>query len=257
MRKLDEKTPVFYTTSTFATSAKPILEQLKSDAQRLQEFGSCQVMVVGMPNVGKSTLINCLRNTGVFKPKAAYTGAEPGITRKVGTPIKILDDPNQSAVYVLDTPGVFVPYMPDGERMLRLALCGCVKDTIISPVTIADYLLYHINLNTPAIYERWSKPTNDIGHFLDQFAHQTGILGKGGIPNTDQAALNFVHKWRAGEMGSFLLDDLQLELSERKRARHLEKPSFGGKGKWEAKIEADKIAGRSRKERKREEREQT
>lgn len=212
-------------------------------------------MVVGMPNVGKSTLINCLRNTGVFKPKAASTGAQPGITRKVGTPIKILNDPNQSAVYVLDTPGVFVPYMPDGEKMLKLALCGCVKDTIIAPVTIADYLLYHINHNQPDVYEKWCEPTNDVNHFLEKFAHQTGLLGKGGIPNIDQAALHFVHKWRAGEMGSFVLDDIQLELSERKRAR-LEEPSFGGKGKWEGKIEADKVAGRRRKERKREEQQQ-
>lgn len=257
MRNLDKNTPVFYTTSSTAFSAKPILQQLRSDAQRLQEFGSCQVMVVGMPNVGKSTLINCLRNTGVFKPKAVHTGAEPGITRKVGTPIKILNDPDQSAVYVLDTPGVFVPYMPDAERMLKLALCGCVKDTIIAPVTIADYLLYHINLNKPVVYNKWSQPTNDINHFLEQFARQTGLLGKGGIPNIDQAALNFVHKWRAGEMGSFLLDDLQLELSERKKARRLEEPSFGKKGRWEEKIEADKIARRRRKEQKKEEQEQT
>jgi ribosome biogenesis GTPase A len=46
----------------------------------------------------------------------------------------------------LDTPGVFVPYVPDVESMLKLALCGSVKDMVIPPTSIADYLLYHLNL---------------------------------------------------------------------------------------------------------------
>lgn len=204
-------------------------------------------MVVGMPNVGKSTLINCLRNTGVFKPKAVSTGAQPGITRKVGTPIKIVDNPDQPAVYVLDTPGVFVPYISDGEKMLKLALCGCVKDTIISPVTIADYLLYHINLNKPVVYEKWSEPTNDIHEFLERYAHQTGLLGKGGTPNTEQAALNFVQKWRTGDMGSFILDDIRLELYNRKKAHQEEH----GLGPWEARVESNKLKAKRRKEERR------
>lgn len=172
-------------------------------------------MVVGMPNVGKSTLINSLRNQGVHKAKAAQTGGQPGVTRKIGTPVKIIDRENGAHVYVLDTPGVFMPYVQDAERMLKLALCGFVKDAVVSPIMLADYLLYQINLHDPHIYQRWSEPTNEITLFLESFARQAGILAKGGVPNVELAAMRFIQRWRAGELGRFLLDDLQEE--ERRR----------------------------------------
>jgi mitochondrial GTPase 1 len=176
-------------------------------------------MVVGMPNIGKSSLINLLRNQGVHKAKALRTGEHPGVTRKIGTPVKIIERLNESSVYVLDTPGVFVPYMPDAERMLKLALCGCVKDTIIPPVTLADCLLYFINLHDPQVYEKWSEPTNEVIPLLTRFAHQVGLLKKGAVPNIEQAAINFVQKWRSGDLGKFILDDLQAPLRTRKQER--------------------------------------
>lgn len=172
-------------------------------------------MVVGMPNVGKSTLINSLRNKGMKKAKAVQTGGQPGVTKKVGTPVKIIERDSGAHVYILDTPGVFVPYVQDAERMLKLALCGCVKDAVISPIMLADYLLYQINLHDTQVYQRWSEPTNEIITLLDSFARHSGILAKGGVPNLEHAAMRFIQRWRAGDMGRFLLDNLEEEERQR------------------------------------------
>jgi ribosome biogenesis GTPase A len=211
IKKFDSSSAVFFVSSSSRADVSSILAHLRNDAEGPDKLVGCRVMVVGMPNVGKSTLINNLRNQGVKRAKAVQTGGQPGITRKIGTPVKIIERDNGAHVYVLDTPGVFMPYVPDAEKMLKLALCGCVKDSVISPVTLADYLLYHINLHNPGQYERWSQPTNEISPLLDSFARQTGLLAKGGIPNIDLAALHLIQKWRSGELGRFMLDDLQAE----------------------------------------------
>lgn len=177
-------------------------------------------MVVGMPNVGKSTLLNALRQTGVHKGKAAQTGAQPGVTRKIGTGVKIIDGgpTNQSDVYLLDTPGVFIPYVPDADAMLKLALCGSVKDNILPPFTLADYLLYHINIHDPTVYSEYHGPTNDVDQLLDAMARKTGRLQKGGTPDVEGTAMWMVQRWRNGHLGRFLLD----ELTEESFARHVE-----------------------------------
>lgn len=167
-------------------------------------------MVVGLPNVGKSTLLNVLRASGVKKGKAAHTGAQPGVTRKIGTGVKIIDselDANASSdVYLLDTPGVFIPYVPDAEAMLKLALCGSVKDTVIPPFTLADFLLYHINLHDPGVYSMYHAPTNSVTELLDAMAHKIGRLQKGGEIDMDGTAMWMVQRWRNGHLGRFGLD---------------------------------------------------
>lgn len=166
-----------------------------------------RMMVVGMPNVGKSSLLNALRQVGVHKGKAAHTGAQPGVTRKFGTTVKIIEgDESNEGVYLMDTPGVFVPYVPHAESMLKLALCGNVKDTIIAPTTLADYLLYQMNIYNPAIYADYSLPTNDVNEFLSAVARKTGRLQKGGTPEVDASALWIIQRWRTGLLGKFMLD---------------------------------------------------
>lgn len=177
------------------------------------------MLVVGMPNVGKSSLLNALRMEGVHRGKAAFTGAQPGVTRKIASGVKIIDpDPENETegVYLVDTPGVFVPYVPDAESMLKLALVGSVKDTIINPITLADYLLYHINNYKPEIYAEYCGPTNEIGELLEAMSHKTGRLQKGGSPDVDATAIWMIQRWRQGHLGKFVLDEITKDGLENK-----------------------------------------
>jgi ribosome biogenesis GTPase A len=170
-----------------------------------------RMLVVGMPNVGKSSLLNALRMEGVHRGKVAFTGAQPGVTRKIASGVKIVDpDPggDTEAVYLVDTPGVFVPYVPDDESMLKLALVGSVKDTIIAPTTLADYLLFHVNCHMPSLYSTYCDPTNDIMELLEAICQKTGRLQKGGVPDVEASALWMIQRWRQGYLGSFVLDEV-------------------------------------------------
>ena len=196
-----------------------ILQYAKDHAAFTQSLTGTRMLVIGMPNVGKSSLLNALRKVGVNKGKAAYTGAQPGVTRKIATGVKIVDGgENGEGVYLVDTPGVFVPYVPNAESMLKLALCGSVKDTIIPPTTLADYLLYHLNRNSPSLYASYNPPTNEVSAFLEGVAQKTGRLQKGGTPDLEGSALWVIQRWRNGHMGRFVLDDITkdaLDMSKR------------------------------------------
>lgn len=137
------------------------------------------------------------------KGKAAQTGGQPGVTRSIGTSVKVVD-----GVYLLDSPGVFMPYVPDQEAMLRLALCGCVKDSIISAYILADYLLFRLNQFNPTVYEQYHGPTNDVMALLEAVAQKTGRLQKGGLPDAEAAATWFIQRWRSGDLGKFVLDEV-------------------------------------------------
>ncbi|PGH03126.1 hypothetical protein AJ79_07453 [Helicocarpus griseus UAMH5409] len=221
IRKWNKESRVFFASRFSSGTLKPIIDQLRSDDFKINSITGCRVLVVGMPNVGKSSLINNLRAyVDKKKARAAKTGADPGVTRRVGAGLKLLQK-EMYGVYLIDTPGVFVPYMPDSESMLKLALCSCVKRSIIPPVTIADYLLYQINRAKQHPYHRFSKPTNEIIPLLESFAQKQGCLGKGGVPDIEAAARKFVYTYETGKMGAFVMDNVletTLKLKEERLA---------------------------------------
>lgn len=92
--------------------------------------------------------------------------------------------------------------------MLSLALVGCVKDSLLDATTLADYLLFHLNLRDPSLYSGYCPPTNDIVELLTATAKATGRLLKGGSPDFDATAYWLVQRYRAGVLGKFILDDV-------------------------------------------------
>ena len=214
----DKPHAAIFSSTNSRKSIASILSFAKDHAsQSRSSLFPTRLLIVGMPNVGKSSLLNALRNVSLNKGKAARIGDQPGVTRKIGSTVKIVESTDQhEGVYVLDTPGVFIPYVPDAESMLKLALCGNVKDTIIPPISIADYLLYHLNLHDPKLYGTFCQPTNEIGVVLESLARKQGRLKKGGIPDFEASALQLIQRWRSGEMGRFMLDDVSEEAFEKK-----------------------------------------
>eukprot|EP00894_Picocystis_sp_ML_P002965 jgi/Pico_ML_1/53482/g4019.t1 len=92
----------------------------------------------GVPNVGKSTLINAMRGLSeVERTSKAAVGPLPGVTRELSA-FQIGTKP---IVYLLDTPGIMMPKVEDEETGLRLASIGVIKDSIVGEEKIAEFLL--------------------------------------------------------------------------------------------------------------------
>lgn len=99
-------------------------------------------MIGGVPNVGKSTIINSLRkrdNEIVHNKKSgARTGGVPCITRSISG-FRIVTDP---PTYMIDAPGIIVPHINKVEDGLKLCACNCIRDGIVEPTTVVDYALF-------------------------------------------------------------------------------------------------------------------
>lgn len=176
------------------------------------------IMIIGVPNVGKSSLINILRSRYLKMKGASQVGAVAGITRSVLTRIKMSEDP---LIYVLDTPGVLTPSINNVEHGMKLALCSCFQDHLVGFENIADYLLYFMNKQKNLLYMEamgLEEPTDEIIEVLMAGARKMNYfkavrdLGTNQIEKVldlDMSAKRMVKMFRNGEFGRFCLDKLQ------------------------------------------------
>ncbi|RUS85834.1 hypothetical protein EGW08_006386 [Elysia chlorotica] len=172
--KLDGVDNVFFTSfhamqnSSFLNSELlPLSKQLVESRPRYQREGAddFNMLVIGVPNVGKSTFINTLRNNQLYrKGKATTVGAKAGVTRSVLNKIKVGLNP---PMYLIDTPGILPPNVSSLEAGMRLAACACVPDHIVGEVNIADYILYWLNSRENFQYVEYFGLTEASDNILD------------------------------------------------------------------------------------------
>lgn len=192
-----------------------LAEKLILNSERYNRSNSSEynLMIIGVPNVGKSSLINCLRNYHLKKANASQVGATPGITRSVLNRIKMSENP---LVYLYDTPGILTPNISNVESGLKLALCASLQDHLVGEMIIADFLLYWLNKNHHFTYVDHfglEKPTDEIGEVLahlSQTLNKTLKIKQGSDyvikPDFKSASLHMLRAFRNGELGKFMLD---------------------------------------------------
>ena len=166
-----------------------------SDA-RVKEI---QAMIVGIPNVGKSTIINILKDKIVAK-----TGNEAAVTRQQQR-IKIADD-----VVLFDTPGLLWGNINNEHSGYRLAITGAIKDTAFDSDDAAFYLAELLIKNYPELiiarYELDAVPQSEL-EFIETIGRQRGCLRAGGQIELDKACKILINEYRLGMLGRITLEN--------------------------------------------------
>jgi len=155
-------------------------------------------IVVGIPNVGKSTLINVLANR-----KVAKVGDEPAVTR--GRQTVMLE----GTLAISDVPGITWPKIDDEGTGLRLAFAGSIPDSAIDYETVAlwgaRYLLKHYPALVVARYKLPAAPEN-ARELLEAIGKRRGGLRAGGVVDLHKAADALIHDFRSGALGRITLE---------------------------------------------------
>jgi len=177
-------------------------EKLKEKMERMRKKGirprPIRAMVLGIPNSGKSTLINRLA-----KRSAAKTGNIPGITKapqwiKVGKEIELLD-----------TPGILWPKFEDETVGMRLALTGAIKDTLLNLQDVAVFALQFLKREYPErLKERYQleEIPEEMADLFDWIGKKRGAIGHGGTVDYDRTASLIIQDFRSGKLGRITLE---------------------------------------------------
>jgi ribosome biogenesis GTPase A len=194
-------------TARFAGAVRELLSEKIRAYEEKGQNRVLRVMILGIPNVGKSTFINKIAGR-----KTAKTEDRPGVTRsKQWVPI----DRN---LELLDTPGILWPKFEDQSVGLNLAYTGAVKDDILDTETLGCHLMAYLGdhypeaLSTayklPGVPER-EPEENDIAwgyRLLEAAGRKRGFLISGGEVDTERMAKILLDEFRGGKLGRFTLE---------------------------------------------------
>ncbi len=181
----------------------PLLKStLKEKIEKWQAKGmtnpTVRIMVVGIPNVGKSSFINRMT-----RGKKAIVGDRPGVTK--GNQWFSID----KGVELLDTPGVLWPKFDDPSVGKALAFTGAIKDEILDTTTLASELLEILSAGYPDVLKRYK--INEVSgksgwELLELVARGRSMLIRGGEPDLDRAAKTVLDEFRGGKLGAVSLE---------------------------------------------------
>jgi ribosome biogenesis GTPase A len=189
-----------------------------------------RTMIVGIPNVGKSTLMNILAGR-----KIAKTGNEPAITKQQQL-IRIAN-----GIEVIDTPGVLWPNVENENSGYRLAATGAIKDTAMDYADVAYFVAGYLLRNyADALGSQYSLDTTpaDPVLLLDAIGTKRGCLKKGGVVDYERASRVFLNDLRSGVLGPITLETPEL-IEQETAAQQAEKAE---KTEREPKRKADRLA---------------
>ena len=172
-------------------------EKIERDRKRGILNRPVRAMVVGIPNVGKSTFINALAGKSCTK-----TGNKPGVTKGKQW-IRL-----NKNVELLDTPGILWPKFEDQNVGLKLAFIGSIKDEILQTEELAMELIKFMNQHYPGVleekYEVKAEP--DTYAMLSMIAESRHCLLKGNELDTGKAAALLLDDFRSGRLGRLTLE---------------------------------------------------
>ena len=170
--------------------------------QRMANRGArktVRAMVAGIPNVGKSALINAMAGSA-----SAKTGNKPGVTRGKQL-IRITP-----WMELMDTPGVLWPKLDDADGALNLALTGAIKEEIMDAYKLSLELIDRLAVKYPgALIERYRLPElgKTAAETLVMICEKRGFLISGGEPDEDRGAQMLLNELRSGKLGRITLEE--------------------------------------------------